>query len=255
MITVDLLAKFFEALALLQELLQELSLDCLISDMFFPWIADSVRHSQIGFPWDELLRTMWFGANDNDKFAKPREQRRDSERRRYGVVFNNFYELESAYADHYKKLHEMAVRLEASGQEFIWVARKGKNEGENEDWIPQEYEDRIKGRELVIRGWAPQVMILDHPTHCWWNSTLEGICAGVPMVTWPVSAEQFYNEKLVTKVLRTGVPVGSKKWADCGKRRRAKKAVEEEGSSYNSLSAFVDELSIYRSPPKKQDIN
>ncbi|KAL0320540.1 UNVERIFIED_CONTAM: Scopoletin glucosyltransferase [Sesamum radiatum] len=135
-------------------------------------------------------------------------------------------------------------------------------------------------------------MILDHPaigafiTHCGWNSTLEGICAGVPMVTWPVSAEQFYNEKLVTEVLRTGVSVGSKKWQTVasegvprdavtkavdqvmageealGMRNRAKyykemarKAVEEGGSSYNSLNALIDELSIYRSPPKKQDMN
>ncbi|KAL0311394.1 UNVERIFIED_CONTAM: Scopoletin glucosyltransferase [Sesamum angustifolium] len=326
MITPDLLPKFFEALALLQEpaeeLLQELTPDCLISDMFLPWTADSA--AKFGIPRLVFHGTSCFALcvleqmhlhkpyknvssdseafvvpnlpqefmftrtqvpesleDDNNEFAKMREQRRESEGRSYGVVFNSFYELESAYADHFKKvlgrrawhigplflcndtrakekavrgnessidehtclawldskkpnsvvymcfgsivsftptqLHEMAVGLEASGQDFIWVVRTGKNEGENEDWMP-EYEDRIEGRGLIIRGWAPQVMILDHPaigalvTHCGWNSTLEGICAGVPMVTWPVSAEQFYNEKLVTEVLRTGVPVGSKKW-------------------------------------------
>ncbi|KAL8541447.1 hypothetical protein ACS0TY_002641 [Phlomoides rotata] len=61
-------------------------------------------------------------------------------------------------------------------------------------------------------------MILDHQsigafmTDCGWNSILEGICVGVPMVTWPVFAEQFYNKKLMTEVLRTGVSVGNKKW-------------------------------------------
>ncbi|GFP80672.1 scopoletin glucosyltransferase [Phtheirospermum japonicum] len=65
-------------------------------------------------------------------------------------------------------------------------------------------------------------MILDHPsigafvTHCGWNSTLEGICAGVPMVMWPAFAEQFYNEKMVTEVLGTGVSVGNKKWEKVG---------------------------------------
>ncbi|KAL8479633.1 hypothetical protein ACS0TY_026509 [Phlomoides rotata] len=58
------------------------------------------------------------------------------------------------------QLHETAVGLEASGQDFIWVVRRE----DDEDWLPQGFEERIKGRGLIIRGWAPQVMILDHPT-------------------------------------------------------------------------------------------
>ena len=82
-------------------------------------------------------------------------------------------------------------------------------------WISEEgFEERTKGRGLIIRGWAPQVLILSHPsiggflTHCGWNSTLEGISAGVPMITWPLFADQFLNEKLVTQVLKIGVSVG-----------------------------------------------
>ncbi|CAJ2650210.1 unnamed protein product [Trifolium pratense] len=72
---------------------------------------------------------------------------------------------------------------------------------------------------LIFRGWVPQLLILEHDavrgflTHCGWNSTLEGVCAGVPMITWPLSAEQFTNEKLVTDVLRVGVQVGSREWS------------------------------------------
>jgi UDP:flavonoid glycosyltransferase YjiC (YdhE family) len=137
----------------------------------------------------------------------------------------------------------------------------------------------MEGVGLIIRGWAPQVLILDHEaigafvTHCGWNSTLEGITAGKPMVTWPIFAEQFYNEKLVTDVLKTGVGVGVKEWlrvhGDHVKseavektitqimvgeeaeemRSRAKKlgqtarkAVEEGGSSYSDFNALIEEL-------------
>jgi hypothetical protein len=102
---------------------------------------------------------------------------------------------------------EIAMGLEASGQQFIWVVRKGKNEEkkDREDWgVPKGFEKRMEGKGVIINGWAPQVLTLDHEavggfvTHCGWNSTLEGITAGVPMVTWPVFAELFYNEKLCT---------------------------------------------------------
>lgn len=116
-------------------------------------------------------------------------------------------------------------------------------------------------------------------THCGWNSILEGISAGVPMVTWPIFAEQFYNEKLVNQILKTGVPVGAKKWSrtpsledliKCDaiekalrevmvgkeaeeRRKRAKKlkkkaymAVEEGGSLYSDLTALINELRGYR---------
>ncbi|XP_057465240.1 scopoletin glucosyltransferase-like [Actinidia eriantha] len=184
------------------------------------------------------------------------------------------------------QLFEIAMGLEASGQQFIWVVRRPKNEeGEREDWLPEGFEERMRERGLIIRGWAPQVLILDHEaiggfvTHCGWNSTLEGISAGVPMVTWPVFAEQFYNEKLVTEVLRVGVSVGVLQWKRTGgggsgvgregvaaavrrivlgeeaveMRRRAralkdkaKKAVEEGGSSYSDLNGLIQELRSYQ---------
>ena len=172
--------------------------------------------------------------------------------------------------------------LEASEQQFIWVVKKDKNEKEEEDWLPKGFEKRMEGKGLILRGWAPQVLLLDHEavggfvTHCGWNSTLEGVTAGVPMVTWPLSAEQFYNEKLVTQVLKVGVDVGVRRWirvvGDCIKRdaiekavkrimvgeetdgmrsrakvlgEMAKRAVEEGGSSYSDLNALIEELKLH----------
>ena len=181
------------------------------------------------------------------------------------------------------QLMEIAMGLEASGQQFIWVVRKAKNEKEEEDWLPKGFEKRMEGKGLIIRGWAPQVLILEHEavggfvTHCGWNSTLEGVTAGVPMVTWPMGAEQFYNEKLVTQILKIGVDVCARQWSRVlmgdgikweaiekavkqimvgeeaeEMRGRAKalgkmarRAIEEGGSSYSDLIALIEELRSY----------
>lgn len=121
--------------------------------------------------------------------------------------------------------------LAVSGQQFIWVVKKNIEE-DKEDWLPEGYEKRIEGRGLIIRRWTPQLLILEQETggfviHCGWNSTLEAIIAGVPMVTWPVSAEQFYNEKLVTGTLNIGVRVGVQKGAALVGDRVKKDAIEK----------------------------
>ncbi|KAF9675878.1 hypothetical protein SADUNF_Sadunf09G0079200 [Salix dunnii] len=180
------------------------------------------------------------------------------------------------------QLLEIAMALEASGQNFIWVVRERKQTklAEKEEWLPEGFEKRMEGKGLIISGWAPQVLILDHEavggfmTHCGWNSTLEGVTAGVPMVTWPLGAEQFYNEALITDVLKIGIGVGSQEWSRCEQklivrkediekaisqlmvgeeaeetRNRAKvlkemarRATEEGGSSYSDLTALLEEL-------------
>ena len=124
------------------------------------------------------------------------------------------------------------------------------------------------------------MLILDHQaiggflTHCGWNSLLEGAASGLPMVTWPIGAEQFYNEKLVTQVLKTGVSVGVKKMVkgsgdfisrekvdiavrevmvgdEMRKRAKqlavmAKDAVREGGSSDLEVNRLMDELKLVR---------
>ncbi|MQL98638.1 hypothetical protein Taro_031354 [Colocasia esculenta] len=115
------------------------------------------------------------------------------------------------------QLKEIGLGLEASGHPFIWVikTRDEKASREVERWLEEEgFEERNRTKGLLIRGWAPQLLILSHPavggflTHCGWNSTLEGVCAGVPMVSWPLFGEQFLNEKLIGQILGVAVGVG-----------------------------------------------
>ncbi|XVE90462.1 hypothetical protein DITRI_Ditri20bG0079900 [Diplodiscus trichospermus] len=113
---------------------------------------------------------------------------------------------------------QLGLGLEASNRPFIWVIRGNDAANEVEKWIIEDgFEERTKGRGLVIRGWAPQILILSHPaigaflTHCGWNSTVEGMSAGVPLITWPLFADQFANEKLAVQILKIGVKVGVEK--------------------------------------------
>jgi UDP:flavonoid glycosyltransferase YjiC (YdhE family) len=183
------------------------------------------------------------------------------------------------------QLVEIAHGLENSGHNFIWVVRKNdRDEGESN--FLQDFEQRMKESKkgYIIWNWAPQLLILDHPatggivTHCGWNSILESLNAGFPMITWPMFADQFYNEKLLVDVLKIGVPVGAKEsklWnsvsveavvkreeiakaveilmgrgqesKEMRKRSKelgyaAKRTIEEGGHSYNTLIQLIDEL-------------
>nr|DAD28611.1 TPA_asm: hypothetical protein HUJ06_030079 [Nelumbo nucifera] len=62
------------------------------------------------------------------------------------------------------QLIELGLGLEASNYPFIWVIRTADRFAELEKWLLEEgFEERIKGRGLLIKGWAPQVQILSHP--------------------------------------------------------------------------------------------
>ncbi|CAL5362437.1 unnamed protein product [Camellia sinensis] len=109
-----------------------------------------------------------------------------------------------------KQMEELALGLEKSGVKFIWCIKeptKGHVEGQY-GVIPCGFKDRVAKRGLLIRGWAPQVLILSHRavgaflTHCGWNSVLEAIFAGVPMLAWPMGADQFTNATLLVDQLR-----------------------------------------------------
>ncbi|KAI4979529.1 hypothetical protein ZWY2020_016282 [Hordeum vulgare] len=112
-----------------------------------------------------------------------------------------------------KQLYEVGHGLEDSGRPFLWVVKESETASpEAQEWL-QALEARTAGQGLVVRGWAPQLAILSHRavggfvTHCGWNSLLESVAHGVPVVTWPQFGDQFLNERLAVDVLGIGVPV------------------------------------------------
>ncbi|KAJ6810396.1 putative UDP-glycosyltransferase 88B1 [Iris pallida] len=117
----------------------------------------------------------------------------------------------------------MAVGLERSGQRFLWVVRsperrpgqavRGPAQPDLERILPEGFLERTKGRGLVVKSWAPQAEVLEHGsvggfvTHCGWNSTLEAIVNGVPMVAWPMYAEQWMYKVFLVEEMKLAVPM------------------------------------------------
>lgn len=170
-----------------------------------------------------------------------------------------------------QQLTEIAIGLEASEVNFLWVMRKG---GSN---LPAEFEERVKERGIIVSDWVNQRAILEHEaiqgflSHCGWNSVIESICAKVPILAWPMMAEQHLNARMVIEEIKVGIRVemvdgtvrgfvkkeGLEKTirelmeGEMGKSARkkvkehgenAKKAMEEGGSSWNALNQLFDEI-------------
>ena len=112
---------------------------------------------------------------------------------------------------------QLGMALVSCPWPVLWVIKGADSLPDDvNEWLQDNTDaNGVRGSQcLAVRGWAPQVAILEHPavggflTHCGWGSTLESVAAGVPMATWPFTAEQFLNEKLIVDVLRVGVSVG-----------------------------------------------
>ncbi|KAL0321482.1 UNVERIFIED_CONTAM: UDP-glycosyltransferase 88B1 [Sesamum calycinum] len=120
------------------------------------------------------------------------------------------------------QLKEIAVGLERSGQRFLWVVRSPPSDDKSKRYLrppepdldsllPAGFLDRTKDRGLVLKSWAPQVAVLNHEsvggfvTHCGWNSVLESVCAAVPMVAWPLYAEQKMNRVVLVEDMKVAL--------------------------------------------------
>ncbi|KAL6327342.1 hypothetical protein AAG906_018795 [Vitis piasezkii] len=153
---------------------------------------------------------------------------------------------------------------------FLWVIRTDSlAEEDGERQTPAELLEGAKERSYIVE-WAPQEEVLAHPavggflTHSGWNSTLESICAGVPMICWPYFADQQINSRFVSHVWKLGSDmkdtcdrlIVEKMVRDLMEERkdqllktadmatRARKCVSEGGSSYCNLSSLIEEIRL-----------
>ncbi|KAL6851521.1 hypothetical protein ACP4OV_020454 [Aristida adscensionis] len=121
------------------------------------------------------------------------------------VLYISFGSQNSLRAD---QMMELAAALELAGRPFVWAIRLPlgwSGDGGADGWLPEGFEARARagGRGLLVRGWAPQVSILAHAStgaflsHCGWNSVLESVAHGVPVVGWPLQADQFFNARML----------------------------------------------------------
>ena len=116
---------------------------------------------------------------------------------------------------------ELAWGLELSGHKFLWVSRPPSKFGIIDDfgatneyplqYLPNGFLKRTEGNALVVPYWAPQIQVLGHSAtggflcHCGWNSTLESVIHGIPIIAWPLFAEQKMNAAMLTNGLKVAL--------------------------------------------------
>lgn len=172
-----------------------------------------------------------------------------------------------------QKLHEVAWGLANSMQPFLWAVRPGLiHSSEWLEMLPNGFLEATSKRGYIIK-WAPQQEVLSHPsvggfwTHNGWNSTLESICEGVPMICSPFFGDQLVNARYVNDVWKIGISL--EKGLERGEIQNAirKLMVEREsedmrqramllkqkidvglnmgGSSYQALDGLIDFISSF----------
>ncbi|GLJ38759.1 hypothetical protein SUGI_0790210 [Cryptomeria japonica] len=127
------------------------------------------------------------------------------------VVYINFG---SEIALSGEQMEEVAAGLEASGQCFLWAVKNPPGgEALQSAVLQQGFRERTADRGMVVMGWAPQQAILSHPSiggflsHCGWNSTLESISNGIPILAWPFQHDQPFVKKFLVEELRVAEEV------------------------------------------------
>lgn len=167
-----------------------------------------------------------------------------------------------------EQMQEIARGLLMSDCYFLWVVRASEK-----DKLPESFASTASEKGLIME-WCHQPQVLAHNalagfmTHCGWNSTLEALSNGVPLIAMGQWVDQTTNSKLIEDVWKFGIraKVGdigivtrdeiakciqeisegdkgkelkrnAKKWKEL-----AKEAVENGGTSANNIEDFVSEI-------------
>ncbi|KFK39470.1 hypothetical protein AALP_AA3G248400 [Arabis alpina] len=137
-----------------------------------------------------------------------------------------------------EEIDEIAHGLLNSGLSFLWVVRPPL-EGLNQEphVLPRELEEKGK-----IVEWCPQERVLAHPavacflSHCGWNSTMEALSSGVPVVCFPQWGDQVTNAVYLVDVTKTGVRLG--------RGEADEKSISREVVAEKLLEATVGEKAV-----------
>ena len=169
----------------------------------------------------------------------------------------------------FEQLLEIWYGLVNSGKPFLWVRRPGSiSDGYDESHVPSDLLDHTKEMGCIV-DWAPQEDVLAHQavgafmTHSGWNSTMESIAVGVPMICWPYFYDQQVISRFVGEVWKVGVDIKDtcdrliveKAIRDVMDKKRdiftqsailwenlAKESISEAGSSSKSLARLVADI-------------
>ncbi|KAM7506837.1 hypothetical protein LguiA_017290 [Lonicera macranthoides] len=165
------------------------------------------------------------------------------------------------------QFEELAMGLELTNRPFLWVVRPSVENEANEAY-PEGFLERVAARGKMV-SWVAQQKVLSHRSiacfmsHCGWNSTVEGICNGVPFLCWPYFADQFTNETYICDVWKVGLGfkkdekgiitreeilnkaerlLGDHEFAERASNFKGTitSSIKEGGSTYENLSNFVE---------------
>ncbi|KAI3470051.1 hypothetical protein Pfo_026714 [Paulownia fortunei] len=183
------------------------------------------------------------------------------------VAFGSYSDLSK------QQMEEIGKGLLKSKRPFLWVMRAAKS-GDRTDQEMLSSKEELEKQGMIV-PWCSQVEVLSHPavgcfvTHCGWNSSLEGLASGVPMVLFPLWSDQGTNAKIMEEEGKIGVRVaangegivegdeigrcvesvmgGGEKGEELRKKAMewkdlAKEAVMEGGTSDVNLRVFLDHV-------------
>nr|BBB21217.1 UDP-glycosyltransferase superfamily protein [Eucalyptus camaldulensis] len=174
-----------------------------------------------------------------------------------------------------KQMEAIATALKNVKRPFLWVVKPPEfPTPDGAGQLPSRFLEETKDQGRVV-CWSPQTRVLSHPavacfiTHCGWNSLLETICSGIPLIAYPQWTDQPTNAKLIVDVFKIGVRI--KKEVDgnisseviekcieevmvgpvaeqlrknaMALKAEARKAVAAGGSSDENIRLFVEEIS------------
>nr|QSM19613.1 glycosyltransferase [Arnebia euchroma] len=176
-----------------------------------------------------------------------------------------------------EQIDQIAHGLLCSKVSFLWVMKPPPLEGVEHHVLPKGFLEEVGDRGKIVK-WSNQEEVLAHKsvacffTHCGWNSTMEALANGVPLLLFPQWGDQVTNAKYLADVFGVGIRVwrGDSegrivKWYEIEKclleatgglkaeemkknalkwKKTAEEAVEESGSSSKNMQDFLDELNL-----------